>query len=184
MDRRHFLRAAAAAGIPVALAGCTGDGDDGGDGDATPTATDEPMDTPTATDEPTGTPTATDEPMGTPTATDEPTDSPTATAEPTPTPTATPEPDQRVTVAPDGRLRFDPESFTIAAGDTVLWEWVASGHNVSPESQPDGADWAGDDGSLYSSGYLYSNTFETAGEYRYHCDPHQGSGMVGSFTVE
>lgn len=182
MDRRRFLRAAAAAGVPVALAGCTDDGGDGSDGGATPTDTDEPTPSPTegmGTTSDQMTPTATE--AG---GTDEPTDSPTATDEPTPTPTATPQPDQRVTVAPDGRLRFDPASFTISAGDTVLWEWQGSGHNVSPGSQPSDADWSGDDESLYSSGHTYVYTFDVPGQYEYHCDPHQSSGMRGSFTVE
>jgi plastocyanin len=183
MDRRRFLRAAAAAGVPVALAGCTGDGGDGG---TEPTATDEPTATPT--DEPMDSPTATDEPMDSPTATDEPTatETPTATEEPTPTATATPEPDQRVVVAPDGRLRFDPETFSIGTGDTVLWEWASGGHNVSPDDggQPSGADWAGEDEQLYSEGHTYSHTFEVAGDYEYKCQPHQSAGMVGSFTVE
>jgi len=184
MDRRRFLRAAAAAGVPVALAGCTGDGDDGGDGGGDPTATDEP--TATATEEPTNSPTATDGATDSPTPTDEPTatETPTATAEPTPTATATPEPDQRVVVAPDGRLRFDPESFTVSAGDTVLWEWASGGHNVSPDVQPDGADWPGDDDTLYSSGHTHVHTFDVTGTYEYFCQPHRSSGMRGSFTVE
>jgi plastocyanin len=111
-------------------------------------------------------------------------DSDDATPTPTPTDDSTPEPAQRVVVAPEGQLRFDPETFSIAAGDTVLWEWDGGGHNVSPGSQPSDADWSGDDEELYSSGHTYTYTFEVTGEYEYHCDPHQGSGMVGSFTVE
>jgi plastocyanin len=185
MNRRRFLRAAAAAGVPVALAGCTNDGGDGSDGGATPTATDEPTATPTDAPGTTSdqmTPTATDEPAATdsPTATE----SPTATDEPTPTATATPQPDQTVVVAPDGRLRFDPASFSISTGDTVLWEWDGGGHNVSPGSQPGDASWPGDDESLYSGGHTHVYTFDVAGSYEYHCDPHQSSGMTGSFTVE
>lgn len=33
-------------------------------------------------------------------------------------------------------------------------------------------------------GATHVHAFETAGEYAYHGDPHQGLGMRGSFTVE
>ena len=160
----------------VGLAGCTGgERSPTPEATATSTATDSP--TPSATD--TATPTdATD----TPTATGEPTDSPTPTEEPTPTP----QPDAEVVVGPDGALRFEPRSFTIAAGDTVRWTWDSGGHNVSPADgrQPEGANWTGKDESLYSSGTTYVHTFEVTGSYEYHCDPHQTAGMTGSFTVE
>ena len=175
MDRRTFLARSAPVAL-VGLAGCTG-GDDTSDPDDTPTPTATDSSTPTATA--TGTPTdATD----TPTATEEPTDSPTPTEESTPTP----QPDAEVVVAPDGALRFEPRSFTIAAGDSVRWTWDSGGHNVSPTDgqQPEGANWAGRDESLYSSGTTHVHTFEVAGTYEYHCDPHQTSGMTGSFTVE
>jgi plastocyanin len=179
VDRRHLLRASAVA--MVGLAGCT----DGG-GDDTPTATESEMDASTDTETDVGTPTATEGGMGTPTATegdvDTPTDTPTPTATEARTPT--PQPDQRVTVAPGGSLEFDPSSFTVPAGDTVLWEWDGSGHNVVVESQPSGAEWPGDDADLYAAGHTHSYTFEVAGEYSYYCQPHRGSGMTGSFTVE
>jgi len=177
MDRRQFL----AASVPAlaALAGCTSDG--GGD---TPTGTDTPTDTPAGTD----TPAETDTPAGTdtPTDTSAETDAPTDTASATETATPVQNPDQRVVVAPDGKLRFDPESFTIPVGGTVLWEWDGAGHNVSPTEGeiPAESDWSGDDETTYGSGHLYSYTFEVAGTYDYHCDPHSSSGMTGSFTVE
>lgn len=175
MDRRRFLRAAAAAGIPVALAGCTGDGGDGG-GSPTDTPTDAPTATatasPTATEGGMGTSTGTDsatgteDGMGTPTegemdtpteggmdgstATESPTASPepTPTETPTPSATPTPQPDMTVDVAPEGRFRFSPDSFEISAGDTVLWVWRDGGHNVKPESGaiPSGSDWTGSPG--------------------------------------
>ncbi|WP_255150904.1 plastocyanin/azurin family copper-binding protein [Halorarius halobius] len=172
MDRRAFLRRAAPLAV-VGLAGCT-------DGGGTPTE-ETPTNTPTPTDAPTDeSPTATD----TPTATDSP--APTDSATPTAEPTATPDPDQRVVVGPDGDFVFEPESFTVSTGDTVLWTWASAGHNVSPADggQPSGADWSGKDGTTYGEETVYAHTFETAGTYQYHCDPHQGLGMTGSFTVE
>jgi plastocyanin len=163
MDRRRYLRALAAGTAAVSIAGCTGDG-----GGGTDTATDAPTESPTAE------------------STDTPTETPTET--PTAEPTATPpqDPDQRVAVG-DG-LRFDPESFEIAVGDTVLWEWVGSGHNIKYDegAVPEGTDWTGTEGSrttTYGEGYTHWHTFETAGQYDYYCVPHQGSGMRASFTV-
>lgn len=108
------------------------------------------------------------------------TERPTETADPT----ATPDADVVVTVAPGGSLVFDPDSFTVSAGETVRWEWDSSGHNVSPASQPSGASWPGMDDSTYAGGTTHTYTFEVPGEYTYHCDPHQTSGMTGSFSVE
>jgi plastocyanin len=194
MDRRTFLRASMPAAL-VGLAGCSG-----GDGTPTPGATDSPTATPTDTPTDSPTPTATDTPADsstptesrTPTDTQAPTETPAATESSTPTDTptatatATPVPDLTVAVGPEGRVVFDPETFTIGAGDTVLWEWVSGGHNVSPDDggQPAGADWAGDDDGTFGSGHTYAYTFDTPGEYSYHCDPHQSVGMRGSFTVE
>lgn len=165
MERRRYLQALVAGTATVSLAGCTGD-----DGNGDSTETDTPTETPTA--EPTATETPTEEP------TDTPTDSPTATP-----PT---NPDQRVAVG-DG-LAFDPESFEISVGDTVLWEWVGGGHNIKYDEGdvPEGTDWTGTAGSrttTYGEGHTHWHTFETAGEYDYYCVPHRGSGMTGSFTV-
>jgi plastocyanin len=115
-----------------------------------------------------------------------PTETETATETPTETETATPtvEADMTVSVGAGGDNRFSPESFTVSTGDTVRWVWDSPGHNVSPESQPEGASWPGRDDSTYDSGTTHTYTFDVAGEYEYHCDPHQGLGMRGSFTVE
>ena len=167
MDRRRYLRTVALAGATLGLAGCTGNEDENGNGDGTAT----------------GDPTATD---------DDTTESPTdeSTEEATETPTATPEPpadpDQRVAVG-DG-LSFDPETFEISVGDTVLWEWVGGGHNIKYDDGdvPEGTDWEGTEGSrttTYGEGHAHWHTFETPGEYAYYCVPHQSNGMRGSFTV-
>lgn len=167
MDRRTLLHRALVAGA-VGLAGCTGGDGDGGDGDGT--------DTPTAT------PTATGELTDTPTGTEP------ATATPTEDPTDTPTPggaDRQVVVGPGGSLRFDPETFTVAVGDTVEWVWDSGGHNVSPRDRPSGASWPGKgEQSTYPEGTRHEHTFEVAGEYEYVCEPHQSAGMTGSFTVE
>ncbi|WP_424002567.1 plastocyanin/azurin family copper-binding protein [Haloarcula salina] len=165
--RRELLGVLGAA-VVGSTAGCSGDGGDG----ATPTGTASPTDADT---EP---PTATDTPTETATATD----TPTETA--TPTPTSTPvDAAQEVAVGP-GDFRFDPETFEVPVGSTVRWVWKSGGHNVKPTATPDGSDWAGTPGDdTYPGGHEYIETFEVAGEYEYHCVPHQKAGMTGSFTV-
>lgn len=173
MDRRSYLRIAGLG--TLWLAGCTG----GGDGTEPPTdsPTPSPTDSPTPTPSPAATPTPTASPSP-------PTESPTPTPSPSPTPTI--DADMTVEVGPGGRLRFEPESFEISAGDTVLWVFRAGGHNVKPGSIPNRSDWTGTPGEqfeTFNSGYRYSYTFEISGEYGYFCAPHRSSGMVGEFTV-
>ena len=161
MDRRRYLRYVTGAVPAVAIAGCTDDADEG-----TPTETS----TPTASESPTAT--ETDSATGSPTATE--------------TPEPPSDPDRRVAVG-DG-LRFDPESFEVSTGGTVLWEWVGGGHNVKYDEGdvPEGTDWEGTEGSrttTYDEGHAHWHTFEVAGEYDYYCVPHRSSDMTGSFTV-
>jgi len=177
MRRRLFL-----ASLGVALAGCSGGGtqtEDGGGGDGGS----EPTGTATATETATGTTTtATETVTGTPGDTATATETATATATATATPTAA----QTVEVAAGGEFRFAPESFEVAAGETVRWIWRGGGHNVVAQSTPDGADWTGTPGApdeLYDSGYEYERAFDVAGTYRYYCAPHRSLGMTGSFTV-
>jgi plastocyanin len=90
-----------------------------------------------------------------------------------------------VKVGPGGDLKFDPDKLTVTPGTTVKFVWESNGHNVVPESQPDGAGWEGSGGAseLFDSGHTYSHTFSTAGEYAYFCAPHKSAGMTGSITV-
>jgi plastocyanin len=171
-NRRQFLGALTAV-VTGTVAGCSG----GDSGESSPT------ETATATQAPGSTATATPTDSVT-TATETATPTPTETA--TPTPTGTPvDADQEVAVAP-GSFSFDPETFEVPVGSTVLWVWKAGGHNVKPTATPEDSDWSGtpgDDGTTYSSGYEYAYRFEVSGEYEYHCVPHQSVGMTGSFTV-
>ena len=204
MDRRTLLRRAALVGA-VGLAGCAG-GDGSGDGTGTPEDTTDAT-TPSTDGGATGTTGTTDagtETGGDPTemtgagteSGDEPTgtaDAGTEAADATATDdatTATPsEPRQSVTVVvgADGSARFSPDSFTLAQGGGVTFEWAMAGHNVIVDSQPDGASFEGTDGGAsetYGEGYSYSQTLETPGEYAYYCSVHEGFGMTGTFTVE
>lgn len=160
--RRTYLRTVAALTVGSALAGCTGDGNDGG-GDSTPTATPTPESTPTT------------EP---------------ATETPTPGSTVT-----DVAVGPEKRLRFEPDTVEVAVGDTVRWEAMSTGHNVtshpdaSPKCEnPEGAEpfhsYEGEQHfAIMDVGEVFEHEFTVPGEYVYVCTPHAGQGMVGSVTV-
>jgi len=175
MDRRRLLRTGAAA-LAAVVPGC-GLGSD--DSTATPDDGPTPTDTPTATaTETTAAPTATPTASPTPTAT--PTDTPTATAT-----VALDDAAQVVTVADDAAV-FDPQTFEVATGDTVVWVWHGSGHNIRATARPRGSTFTGTPGSdesTYDEGYTFSHTFEVAGEYEYRCYPYRNLGMSGSFTV-
>lgn len=80
-------------------------------------------------------------------------------------------------------LRFSPQTVTVRAGDTVVWQNTSSStHTVTAEQVPAGA-VAFDSGSL-RPGAQFSHTFTVPGEYRYYCEPHRGMGMVGTVVVQ
>jgi len=85
--------------------------------------------------------------------------------------------------SPDGNggYRFDPADLTVTAGTTVTWDWApgAAGHNVV---QDDGNTPASS-GALANAPHQYQFTFTTPGTYHYHCQAHEGLGMVGTVTV-
>jgi plastocyanin len=109
------------------------------------------------------------------------------------------------TVEMTDQLAFDPDSLTIAPGDTVVFENVGNaGHSVTAyeEDIPDGADyWASggfdsqgaaqdgyEPGGDVSSGNVpggesWEHTFETEGVHEYFCIPHEAGGMVGRIEV-
>ena len=96
--------------------------------------------------------------------------------------------------------RFDPETFTVAAGDTVTWVNDSNEtHTVTAfdDGIPEGAEYfasggatseddARDDvaGGLIDPDATYEVTFEEPGEYRYVCIPHEATGMEGTIVVE
>lgn len=185
-SRRDLLRTTGAAlAAAVATAGCLsnpwgperrGSGDEPG-GAGTTRATSTPGSTTAGTD-------ATESPQTTAGT------EPTATEPAAPTTTSVPaeerEPDLIVDVAADG-FSFAPETFTVAAGDTVHWVWRSSGHNVRVREKPDDSDWTGTPGTAsdtYGEGYLHAHTFQASGRYEYYCAPHQTLGLEGSFEVE
>jgi len=79
----------------------------------------------------------------------------------------------------DGLL-FGPAAIRVDAGTTVVWEWTGEGggHNVVDE---------GDEfeSELYNeAGETFDFTFESAGTYKYYCNPHRTAGMKGAVVVE
>jgi plastocyanin len=98
-------------------------------------------------------------------------------------------------------LIFDPDSITIAPGDTVVWENVGQiGHSITAyeEDQPEGVEFwsSGDLGSESEArsaypaegdvvgGESYEHTFETTGTFPYFCIPHESVGMLGDIVVQ
>jgi plastocyanin len=88
-----------------------------------------------------------------------------------------------VVVGPGGETVFDPDSLTIAPGDTVHWVWDSDTHNVVPDGIPEGSSWEGHP-EIADAGTEYEFTFETQGTFEYICEPHVSAGMAGSITVQ
>ena len=82
-----------------------------------------------------------------------------------------------------GGLKFTPKDVTIQVGDTVQWTWAASGHS-STSGTPGNPNGIWDSGTQ-NSGFVFNQTFNTAGSFAYFCSPHGlCCGMVGSVTVQ
>lgn len=86
-----------------------------------------------------------------------------------------------VTVAPTNSLTFKPDPVTIQPGDTVRWTWTNDMHTVT--SGTNGTFDGKFDSGMHDSGYVFTHTFTTAGEYPYYCDPHWDLGMTGTVVV-
>ena len=78
-------------------------------------------------------------------------------------------------------LAFGPAAIRVEPGTTVIWEWTGEGgtHNVS---EVDGAFRSGD--AVAEAGTTFEYTFESAGEFRYVCEPHESVNMKGAVVVE
>ncbi|XP_058785490.1 plastocyanin, chloroplastic [Vicia villosa] len=92
--------------------------------------------------------------------------------------------------ASDGGLAFVPNSFEVAAGDTIVFKNNAGfPHNVvfDEDEIPAGVDAAKismpEEDLLNAPGETYSVKLDAKGTYKFYCSPHQGAGMVGQVTV-
>merc|ERR1719183_954984 len=78
----------------------------------------------------------------------------------------------------NGQLVFVPDEIKICKGDSVTWVNNKGGpHNVvfDEEAIPDGVDQAGIsmDDQLGEEGETFTKKFDTAGSYKYYCEPHR-----------
>lgn len=87
-----------------------------------------------------------------------------------------------ITVAPDDQPIFDPPAVEIDEGDTVRFEWDASGYNLEILAQPDDADWEGEP-DTQDEGHVHEHTFETEGIYEFQSSDHADQGMFGGVIV-
>ena len=101
--------------------------------------------------------------------------------------------DPAVTIGMTDDLEFNPKTVTIKAGETILWKnnsklvhtvtfdpskAIDKSHVKLPANvEPFGS-------GRISPGNNYSHTFETPGNYKYFCIPHEASGMIGEVIVE
>jgi hypothetical protein len=69
---------------------------------------------------------------------------------------------------------FSPSDVTIRANDQVQWTWVSDFHSTTSDSSL----W---DSGIQTTGYVFTNTFSTAGTFPYFCVVH---GFTGSVTVQ
>jgi len=78
--------------------------------------------------------------------------------------------------------RFSPSNITIARGSKV--QWVADnsgGHTVTPDDPTQPGVFGNAD--IGTAGSQFEFTFNTAGDFPYHCITHQSVGMTGVVHV-
>ncbi len=86
---------------------------------------------------------------------------------------------QVVKINPDPNTvgRYDPSTVTVTKGQTVEWDWLDNSvqHSVTSD------DNTTFDSCLQSAGAKFVITFNTAGDFKYHCTIH--AGMLGDVKV-
>lgn len=80
----------------------------------------------------------------------------------------------------DGNFAFAPPAIEVSTGTTVIWEWNGKGgqHNVVDQDGAFSSELTSDEG------YTFEHAFESAGTYRYYCEPHKSLGMKGIVVVQ
>lgn len=86
---------------------------------------------------------------------------------------------QVVKINPDTNTvgRYDPSTVSVSKGQTVEWDWIDNGAQHSVTSD----DNTTFDSGLCGAGAKFVVTFNTAGDFKYHCTIH--SGMTGDVKV-
>jgi len=85
-----------------------------------------------------------------------------------------------VGVANGNALQFFPATTNITTGDSVLWTWNSTG--ITPHSTTSDTNGLWDSG-LGPAPKSFTNTFNVAGTFPYHCTQHVSFGMKGTITV-
>jgi plastocyanin len=73
-------------------------------------------------------------------------------------------------------LVYTPATSNIAVGDRVIWTWGGLNHSTTSDT----ALW---DSGVANSPHTFTNQFNSAGTFPYHCTFHVSFGMVGSIIV-
>jgi plastocyanin len=78
---------------------------------------------------------------------------------------------------------FTPNAVAaVKIGDTIQWSWISGIHTTTSTTIPSGAStW---DAPVSNSDQVFKYVVHVAGVYNYKCTPHEGMGMIGSFTVD
>src|SRR6476659_2458581 len=67
--------------------------------------------------------------------------------------------------------QFNPDIVTIRTNDSVIWTWVSDQH----DSLSIDLFW---NSGIHDTGYIFTNTFTTAGTFPYYCSIHGFNGTV------
>lgn len=127
---------------------------------------------------------------------------PTATTTPTETESGGGGWTKTSTVDMTNALKFKPKKIQVSQGTTVTWKNTGTiGHTVTAygDKIPDGATYFASGGfdseqaarkgykngqkGVIGKGEMYKHTFETTGQYKYFCIPHEMNGMIGYVKV-
>jgi plastocyanin/DNA/RNA endonuclease YhcR with UshA esterase domain len=77
---------------------------------------------------------------------------------------------------------FNPNSVTVAVGDTVIWTNTSGNHNVNGATSVFPSNPASFGNTVGPAGWVYQHVFNLPGTYNYQCDPH-APGMSGTVNV-
>ena len=91
-------------------------------------------------------------------------------------------PPSDVTIVTLSGTSFTPSTVTIPVGGTVRWVVNGGTHTVTPDTPGQPGAWTGT--GLLTGGDQFEHTFGTAGDFDYHCIPHESLGMTGTITVQ
>lgn len=88
----------------------------------------------------------------------------------------------------DGAYAFGPSAIAVSPGTEVTWVWTGEGetHNVvaAPDDQIGESDFEFRSGDpVADEGTEYTQTFDETGVALYHCSPHLALGMKGAVVV-